>query len=209
MVLDEQELRHHLAAAADRASAPRFTVDDLTCRVRRRRPKITGLVSGSLLAVAAIAVAVPVALSGSGTPPTAHPAVVPFRLSFTVAVNGQPRVFPKNGPAPSFTVTPGEHLRIRIGVTIPAHAKVTTLWLGISRGVFTAPGPLGRRPASMHPVLAHIRKPLIPGLHTFATTWTMPTGLPQGTTLWLVTGWTTRQENASVGQGVAELVTPR
>jgi hypothetical protein len=107
MVLDEQELRHHLAAAADRASAPRFTVDDLTCRVRRRRPKITGLVSGSLLAVAAIAVAVPVALSGSGTPPTAHPAVVPFRLSFTVAVNGQSRVFPKNGPAPSFYRHPG------------------------------------------------------------------------------------------------------
>ncbi len=94
-------------------------------------------------------------------------------------------------------------------MTIPAHANVTTLWLGISRGVFTAPGPHGRRPASMHPVLAHTRKRLIPGLHTFATTWTMPTGLPQGTTLWLVTGWTTRQENASVGQGVAELVTPR
>ena len=209
MVLDEQELRHHLAAAADRASAPRFTVDDLTGRIRRRRAKITGLVSGSLLAVAAIAVAVPVALSGSGTPPTAHPAVGPFRLSFTVAVNGQPRVFPKNGPPPSFTATPGEHLRIRIGVTVPAHAEVTTLWLGISRGVFTAPGPHGRRPASMDPVLAHTRKPLTPGLHTFAMTWAMPTGLPRGTTLWLVTGWTTRQENASVGQGVAELVTPR
>ncbi len=209
MVLDEQELRHHLAAAADRASAPRFTVDDLTGRIRRRRAKITGLVSGSLLAVAAIAVAVPVALSGPGTPPTAHPAVGPFRLSFTVAVNGQPRVFPKNGPPPSFTATPGEHLRIRIGVTVPAHAEVTTLWLGISRGVFTAPGPHGRRPASMDPVLAHTRKPLTPGLHTFAMTWAMPTGLPRGTTLWLVTGWTTRQENASVGQGVAELVTPR
>ena len=209
MVLDEQELRHHLAAAADRASAPRFTVDDLTGRIRRRRAKITGLVPGSLLAVAAIAVAVPVALSGPGTPPTAHPAVGPFRLSFTVAVNGQPRVFPKNGPPPSFTATPGEHLRIRIGVTVPAHAEVTTLWLGISRGVFTAPGPHGRRPASMDPVLAHTRKPLTPGLHTFAMTWAMPTGLPRGTTLWLVTGWTTRQENASVGQGVAELVTPR
>ena len=199
--------------STDRASAPRFTVDDLTGRIRRRRAKITGLVAGSLLAVAAIAVAVPVALSGPGTPPTAHPAGVPlplpFRLSFTVAVNGQPRVFPKNGPPPSFTVTPGEYLRIRVGVTVPAHAEVTTMWLGISRGVFTAPGPHGRRPASMHPVLAHTRKPLTPGLHTFAMTWAMPTGLPRGTTLWLVTGWTTRQENASVGQGVAELVTPR
>jgi hypothetical protein len=35
----------------------------------------------------------------------------------------------------------------------------------------------------------------------------MPTGVPRGTTVWLVAGWTTRQEDASVGQGVAELVT--
>jgi hypothetical protein len=209
MVLDEQELRQHLVAAADRVSAPRFTVGDLTGRIRRRRAKITGLVSGSLLAVAAIAVAVPVALSRPGTVPTAHPEMAPFRLSFTVAVNGHSRVFPKNGPPPSFTVARGEHLRIRIGVIVPAHAKVTTLWLGISRGVFTSPGPRGQRPASMFPVLAHARKWLTPGLHTFRLTWTIPTGLPRGITLWLITGWTTRQEDASVGQGVAELVTPR
>ena len=209
MVLDEQELRQHLAVAADHASAPRFTIEGLTGRIRRRRAKITGLVSASLLAVAAIAVAVPAALSGPGTAPTSHPATVPFRLSLTVAVNGQPRVFPKNGPPPSFTVTPGEHLRIRIGVTVPAHAKVTTLWLGISRGVFTSPGRDGQRPASMRPVLAHTRRPLTAGLHTFRLTWTMPAQLPRGTTLWLVAGWTTKQEDASVGQGVAELVTPR
>jgi len=209
MVLDEQELRQHLAVAADHASAPRFTIEGLTGRIRRRRAKITGLVSASLLAVAAIAVAVPAALSGPDTVPTSHPATVPFRLSLTVAVNGQPRVFPKNGPPPSFTVTPGEHLRIRIGVTVPAHAKVTTLWLGISRGVFTSRGRDGQRPASMRPVLAHTRKPLTPGLHTFRLTWTMPAQLPRGTTLWLVAGWTTKQEDASVGQGVAELVTPR
>jgi hypothetical protein len=208
MVLDEQELRQHLAAAADRASAPRFTVADLTGRIRRRRAKVTGLVSGSLLAVAAIAVAVPVALSRPGTVPTGHPGTAPFRLSFTVTVNGQSRVFPKNGPPPTFTVARDEHLRIGIGVIVPAHAKVATLWLGISRGVFTSPGQRGQRPADMFPVLAHARKSLTTGLHTFRLTWTIPAGLPRGTALWLIAGWTTRQEDARVGQGVAELVTP-
>lgn len=211
MVLDEQELRQQLAAAADQASAPRFTIEGLTGRIRRRRAKITGLVAGALLAVVAIAVAVPVALSGPGTPPTAS-ASAPETirpLPITVAVNGQSRAFRKHGTLPGFTVTPGEHLRIRIGVTVPAHAEVTTLWLGISRGVYTSPGSDGQRPASMRPVLAHTRKPLTAGLHTFRLTWTMPTGLRRGTTLDLFAGWTTRRDDASVGQGVAELVTPR
>jgi hypothetical protein len=212
MVLDEQELRQHLAAAADQAAAPRCTIEGLTGRIRRRRAKITGLVSGSLLAVAAIAVAVPVALSGPGIPLRAAAKVPPrplFRLSYTVAVNGQSRVFPKNGPPPSFTVTPGEHLRIRIGVTVPAHAKVTTLWLGVTKDGFSARGRDGQRPPNMRPVLAHFQKPLTPGRHTFRLTWTTPTGLRRGTTLWLVAGWTTRQQDASVGEGIAELVTPR
>jgi hypothetical protein len=209
VILNEQELHQHLAAAADHASAPRFTIDDLTGRICRRRTRIIGLVSGSLLAVAAIAVAVPVALSGPSSPPTGDPGTIPFRLSFTVAVNGQSRVFPLNGSPPSITVLPGEHLRILVGVTVPGHAKVTTLWLGISKGVFTSPGQDGQRPASMRPVLAHSRRPLTSGLHTFRLTWTMPTELPRGTTVSLFAGWTTRQDYASVGQGVAELVTPR
>lgn len=73
MILDEQELRQQLAAAADHVSAPRFTVDGLISRIRRRRARILGLISGSLLAVAALAVAVPVALSGPGTPPAGSP----------------------------------------------------------------------------------------------------------------------------------------
>jgi hypothetical protein len=207
MILDEQELREHLAATAGHASAPRFSIEALISRIRRRRARILGLVSGSLLAVAALAVAVPVVLSGPGTPPSAsHPEIAPFRLSVTVAVNGR---FKKTGSPPSFTVTPGEHLRIQIGVIVPAHAKVTTLWLGVTKDGFSSPGRNGQRPAGMRPVLAHTRKPLTPGLHTFTLTWTMPAQLPSGTTLWLVAGWTTRQEDASVGQGVAELVTPR
>ncbi len=206
MILDEQELRQHLAAAADHVSAPRFTVDGLISRIRRRRARILGLISGSLLAVTALAVAVPVALSGPVTPPVGSAPGVVFRLSFTVAVNGHSR---KNGSTPSFTVTPGKHLRIHIAVIVPAHAKVTTLWLGITKDGFSSPGRDGQRPPDMRPVLAHTRKSLTPGRHTFTLTWTMPAQLPGGTTLWLVAGWTTRQEDASVGQGVAELVAPR
>jgi hypothetical protein len=39
MVLNEDELRHHLAAAADHVSAPRFTLESLISRIRRRRAK--------------------------------------------------------------------------------------------------------------------------------------------------------------------------
>lgn len=209
MVFDEQELRQRLEATADRVSAPRFTVEGLADRIRRRRAKIVGLASVSLLAVAAVAVAVPVALSGPSTPQTASsPPKVVRPLSVTVAVNGQSRARPKNAPPPSFTVTPGEHLRIRIGVTVPAHVKVTPLWLGVTNGVFSSPGPDGQRPTGLRQVLAHTRKPLPSGLHIFRLTWTVPAGLRRGTTLWLVAEWTSIQEQASVGQGIAELVTP-
>jgi hypothetical protein len=209
MLTDEQELRQRLKAAADQVDAPRFTVESLAGRIQRRRAKIIGLASGSLLAVVALAVAVPVALSGTSATPVAHPPVGPFRLSFTVAVNGQSQVFPRNGPPPSFTVTPGEYLRIQVGVTVPAHAKVTTLWLGITQGSLTSPGRNGQRPADMHPVLAHTRQPLTPGLHTFGLTLTMPAQLHSGTSPLLVAAWTTKQDDASVAQPVAELVTPR
>jgi hypothetical protein len=172
MVLNEDELRQHLAAAADHVSAPRSTPEGLISRIRRRRAKVLGLVLGSLLAVAAIAAAVPAALSGTSKPP----AKIPFLLSFTVAVNGQSQVLPENGPPPSFTVTPGEHLRINVDVTVPAHHKVTALWLGIT-GVVMGP------PSELHPILAHTRKPLGPGSHRFRLQWTVPAGLryPAGT----------------------------
>jgi len=207
MILDEQELRQHLAAAADHLGAPRFPVDGLISRIRRRRAQALALVSGSLLAVAALAVAVPVALSGPGTPPVAsRPAIVRHLLSFTVAVNGQSR---KTGSPPRFTVTPGEHLRIRIGVIVPAHAQVTTLWLGVTKDGIGSPGRDGQRPAGMRPVLAHTPNPLTPGLHTFRLTWTMPARLRRGTTLSLAAAWTTRQQDARVAQFAAQLVTPR
>jgi hypothetical protein len=207
MTFDEQDLRERLEAVAGHAGPPRFTVEGLIGRIRRRRARIIGQVLGSLLAVAAIAVAVPISLSGQSTPPIARPGVVPFSLSFTVRVNGQSGMHPQGRRIPRFAVTPGEHLRISIGVTVPAHARVTTLtprvtalWLGVSRGVIGTP-------SDMRPILAHTRKPLTPGLHTFRLRWTVPTGLPRGTTRYLVANWEAKQ--ASVAQIIAELVRRR
>jgi hypothetical protein len=69
MALDEDDLRHHLAEVASHASAPRLTPEELISQIRRRRAKVLGLVSGPLPAVAAIAIALPVLLSGLSTLP--------------------------------------------------------------------------------------------------------------------------------------------
>ena len=199
MTFDEQHLRERLAAAAAQAGPPRFTVEGLTGRIRRRRARIIGLVSGSVLAVAAVAVAVPVSLSGQGTPSEAVPSKLPFHPSFTVRVNGQPAEHPQARPIPRFAVTPGRHLRISVGVTVPAQHRVTALWIGVSRGVVGTPGDL-------RPILAHTRKPLTPGLHTFRLRWTVPAEFPRGTTRYLAANWEAKQVTAA--QFIAELVRP-
>lgn len=196
MSLDEQELRQRLETVAAQVSAPRLTVEGLTGRIRRRRAIVLGLVSGSLLTVAAVAVAVPVALSGMSTPSARRPPPkIPFLLSFTVVVNGQSRVPSENGP-PSFTVTPGEDLRINVEVTVPAQHRVAALWLGISRGAIGAPGDL-------RPILVHARQPLGPGSYRFRLRWTVPAGLPPGTLRYVAAEWDAQQGH--VGQFVAGL----
>ena len=209
MVLDEHELRQQLEAAAEHVSPPRFTAERLISRIRRRRARIIGLLSGSLLAMVAIAITIPIALIGPASPSSAHPQVAPFRLSFTMAVNGQVRVFPKGGAPLSITVTPGKRLGFRIGVVVPARANVTTLWLGISKGAFGTPGRDGQRPSGVRPILAHARRPLAAGTHTFGLTWTPPVQFPRGTSLMLVAAWRTKQEDTSVSQIVAVLAPPR
>jgi hypothetical protein len=128
-----------------------------------------------------------------------------LRLSFTVAVNGQSRPRPKNAPPPVFTLPPGKHLRIRVGVIVQARAKVTNLWLGVAKGGFGSPGPHGQRPPGLRPILAHAPGPLTPGLHTFQLTWTMPAHLPRGASLSLVAAWQ-QQPDAGIGAPIAELV---
>jgi hypothetical protein len=125
-----------------------------------------------------------------------QPAKLPFPLSFTVAVNGESRVFPKNGPPPTFTVTPGEELRINVVVTVPADQRVTALSLGISGGVLGTPSDL-------HPILADSRKPLGPGSHRFRLRWSVPAGLRSGTLRYVAAEWDFGQGH--VGQFIAGL----
>ena len=207
MVLDEQDLRKRLKATADRVQGPSFTAAEVAGRIRRRRAKIIGLVSGLSLVVAAVAVAVPVTLINPSPGPESvpgRPAVVKMR--FTVTVNGQTRPRPKNGPPPVFTLHPGEHLSIRVDVLVQQHAKVTNLWLGITRGRIGSPGPGGQRPAGLQPVLAHSPRQLTPGPHTFRLAWTMPAHLPRGGSVLLAAGW--EQPDASIGSFMAEFVLP-
>ena len=205
MILDEQDLRERLQNAAERAGPPRFTVDGLIGRIRWRRARIIGLASATLLSLAAVAVAVPISLGDQRTGPIGQPApAAPLSLSFMVRVNGEPGIRLPGGPIPKFAVTPGEHLRISIGVTVLAHARLTTLtprvtalWLGVSGGVLGAPGDL-------RPILAHSRAPLTPGLHVFWLRWTVPAGLARGTTRYLVANWKAPQVAAA--QFIAVLV---
>jgi hypothetical protein len=196
MVLDEDELRQHLTEVASHASAPRFTPEDLIRQIRRRRAKVLVLLSGPLLAVAAITVAVPVVLSGLSTPSKFVPAKIPHPLSFKVAVNGQSQASPENGSPPRFTVTPGEGLRINVEATIPAHLRVTALWLGISAGVIGATD-------NLRPILAHISTPLGPGSHMFQLRWTVPSGLRSGTLRYVAADWEIGPGH--VAQFIAEL----
>jgi hypothetical protein len=207
VVLDEQELRDRLAAAADQAGPPSFSADGLIPRIRRRRARVLGLAAGSLLAAAAIGVAVPVTLSASPAPTVvARPVTAPLQVSFAVAVNGQSRTMPPDGPAPRFTVAPGERLSIRVSVIVQAHARVTALWLGIADGGVSSPGAAGQQPAGLRPVFSHAGGLLTPGSHTFAATWTVPSQAP-GATVWIAAAW--EQTDAGIGRPIAELVTQR
>jgi hypothetical protein len=208
-MFDEHQLRKRLEATAGLVSSPAFTLDGLVGRIRRQRAKVTGLATGSLLAVAAIAVAVPVAIGRPGPPPVSGVRSVPaapvhFQLSFIVAVNGQSQVRHPNHEARTFTLTPGEHVSFRVGVFVAAHARVTNLWLGVSSSI-AAPSLDGQAPPGLIP-LAHARGPLSPGRHTFMLTWTMLANLPRGSSLSLVAVW--QQPGAGIGAPIAVLVPP-
>jgi hypothetical protein len=59
------------------------------------------------------------------------PPTVTTRLMYVVTVNGRSTPLSRYRP-PSFRVRPGQHLRITVAVTVPTHATVTALSLGIS-----------------------------------------------------------------------------
>jgi hypothetical protein len=124
------------------------------------------------------------------------------RVTFIPAINGKSAAPRKDGHAPSYRVRPGERLIMRVTVTVPSHLTLTALWFGISTGIV---GGGSNGTGSMHPILAHYRQPLSTGSHTFGLRWRVPKRR-SGTSLYLVTSWSSRHPPANVGQFVAQLI---
>jgi len=132
------------------------------------------------------------------------PAHLRYRLSFTVAVNGRARELPRDGIPPRFMIPPGGKLLIKVNVTVPMHATVTTLWLGISKDGYGV-GPNG--PVGVSPILARTRNPLAPGSHLFWLHWVAPATPRRPISLQLIAAWADKQ--GTTGQTIADLVLSR
>src|SRR5262245_24664741 len=135
---------------------------------------------------------------GASCPPSAP------EVAFTPTINGVTFAPRKDGHVPRFRVRPGEHLVMRVTVTVPEHFKVTALWFGISTGTWGG-GPDG--PIGMNPVVAHYSLPLSAGSHTFGLRWRIPHRRP-GTSLYLTYAWSSHQPDASVSGPIATLALP-
>jgi hypothetical protein len=93
------------------------------------------------------------------------------RVAFIPAINGVSFAPRTDGHVPRYQVRHGEHLVMRVAVTVPRHLTITALWFGISTGTWGG-GPNG--PTGMNPVLAHYTLPLSAGSHTFGLSWRIP-----------------------------------
>jgi hypothetical protein len=134
---------------------------------------------------------------GASCPPPPLP-----RVTFIPTVNGKVAAPREDGHVPSYRVRPGEHLAITVAVTVPRQLTVTELWFGISTGVVGG-GPNGT--GSMHPILAHYRQPLSAGTRMLRLRWRVPERR-SGTSLYLITSWSSRHPPANVGQFVTQLM---
>jgi hypothetical protein len=124
------------------------------------------------------------------------------RVTFTPAINGHLAVLPKDGSPARYHIHPGEHLAMKVTVTVPRHLAITALWFGISTGILGG-GPNGT--GSMHPILAHYHQPLSAGSHTFGLHWRIPERR-SGTSLYLITAWNGHPPPGNVEQFVAQLI---
>lgn len=157
--------------------------------------------------MAALAVGV-LAAGGCSAPSRCPPgALCPgavLRVTFLPTVNGVSFAPRKDGHVPRFRVRPGEHLVIRVAVTVPRHVTITALWFGISTGTW-GDGPNG--PTGMNPVLAHYALPLPTGSHTFGLYWHVPRR-HAGASLDLIYAWSSHRPDASVEGPMATLALP-
>jgi hypothetical protein len=165
------------------------TLRDLGGRVRRRPVRSAALSVG--VAGVAAAVAIPVSFGGGGsaaakpapllrsvvTGTSRYSSTVPMKLVSApwsnLAMDGQrPENANDESGAPWFDVVPGEKLTFAVTVTVPAHAEMTKLFIGITNNA-KASGIGPRGPIGMAPVLATASR-LTPGTHRFTVRWTVP-----------------------------------
>lgn len=170
------------------------------------RPSRVAILRAGLVIALAVGI---LAAGGCGASPRCPPgASCPAsgpRVAFLPAVNGVTFAPRKDGHIPRFRVSPGEHLVIRVVVTVPRHVTLTALWFGISAGAWGS-GPDG--PTGMNPVLAHYALPLSAGSHTFGLTWRVPRRRGSDSVI-LTYAWSSHQPDASVAGPIATLALPR
>jgi hypothetical protein len=163
-----------------------------------------GVVRASLVAVVLAGVLAAGGCSSSPRCPggASCPAVVPFRVTFTVTANGRPSSPSRN--LPRLNIRAGRLVVINVVVSVPRRARVSALWLGISTGTVGG-GPNG--PTGVDPVLVHSRQMLTAGLHSFRLRWRTPTKARPGSRLYLAAAWASRQPPSfSTEQFIAHLV---
>jgi hypothetical protein len=172
-----------------------------------RPSSVTVLRAGLVLALAAGALAAGgcAASPSPRCPPGASCPPIPLRVAFVPAVNGVSFAPRKDGHIPRFRVSPGEHLVIRVAVTVPRHVMLTALWFGISTGTWGS-GPHG--PTGMNPVLARYALPLPAGPHTFGLTWRVPRRRGSGSVI-LAYAWSSHQPDARAEGPIATLALPQ
>ena len=130
------------------------------------------------------------------------PATVPFKVTFTVIVNGRPASPSRN--LPRLNVRAGQLVVINVVMGVPGRARVSAVWLGISTGTVGV-GPNG--PTGVDPVLVHSGQMLTTGRHSFRLRWRTPAKARPGSRLYLAAAWASRQPPVfSEGQLIAHLV---
>ncbi len=188
MPLKEHDISERLAAAAAQVGEPRFAVESVIRRIRRRRARRIARASLSV-AVVALGTAVSLFSLGAGNPP-ARPATQsppPAWLPIRISVLGQTALITHPGSRQVFAVPAGRRVPITAQVNVPHAVRVRTLWLGISTADRTSGGPAG--PTGWAATLLRTTKPLTSGHRTFRLRWTVPGALPPGSRVYLIAYW--------------------
>jgi len=188
MLTGEQEIGDRLAAVAAQVREPRFGVESVARRIRRRRACFITMAGVSMAAMAVGVVSVLFGL-GTGSLPakSAHQSPPAVWLPIRISVSGQTAVVTRSSPRPGFVVPAGRRLPITAQVTVPHGVRVQKLWLGIVTADRSAGGPAG--PTGWAAVLLRATKSLTSGQRTFRLRWAASRALRPGSKVYLIAYW--------------------